>query len=401
MRKGVIIFGIILLVLISSGCTSLLEPSYKIKCSTGEKVSDPSMCPEVTTATTTPSTTTPAPTTFTPTTTAQPPEVERPEEVPPEEVAVPKEEYAEFTLTFPYEEKIDFQAKTIFISEIFENVPFSYIQIGLFGESPYIAPYVQMGQLEEFLSTVSLSGLIDNIEKKEEKTREAKDFFIVIVVKKPEVIPQKVVCDLEEETYLQRDDPLCHISIIGQVTGGEPLSISFGKATFYFKENNIIEGEIDAYYPPISGKIRIKIREGTTLIEKEKLIEEAERKIKEAKEIQEEEKEISARDSRRVNDIMLISETLQRYYRDERKYFQSKTIPAGIDPYYLVPALKDPLTRDPYNWLDNTPGALTGCDDQHFCLWAELEGSGFKFKVASEKGVTQLKTQPTKCPCQP
>ncbi|MEE8358398.1 MAG: hypothetical protein V3R82_03200 [Candidatus Hydrothermarchaeales archaeon] len=71
MRKRVIIIGIILLVLVSSGCTSLLEPSYKIICSTGEKVSDPSMCPEVTTA---PPTTTSAPITTTPptTTTASP-----------------------------------------------------------------------------------------------------------------------------------------------------------------------------------------------------------------------------------------------------------------------------------------------------------------------------------------
>ena len=70
MRKGVIILCIILLVLISSGCTSLLEPSYKIICSTGEKVSDPSMCPEVTTA---PPTTTSAPITTAPHTTTPPP----------------------------------------------------------------------------------------------------------------------------------------------------------------------------------------------------------------------------------------------------------------------------------------------------------------------------------------
>ncbi len=78
MRKDLLIFAIIFLVLISSGCTSLLEPSFKFSqlepsfkviCPTGENVSDPSMCPEVTTATTTPSTTTPAPTTFAPTTT--------------------------------------------------------------------------------------------------------------------------------------------------------------------------------------------------------------------------------------------------------------------------------------------------------------------------------------------
>ncbi len=74
MRKGVIVLSLILLVLISSGCISLLEPSFGVICSTGEKVSDPSMCPEVTTTpTTTPTTTqtpiyttTPAPTTSAP-----------------------------------------------------------------------------------------------------------------------------------------------------------------------------------------------------------------------------------------------------------------------------------------------------------------------------------------------
>lgn len=329
--------------------------------------------------------------TETPTTT-QPLEVERPEEV-----AVPKEEYAEFTLTFGPKEKMDFQAKTIFISEIiWENAP--YIQIGLFGESPYIAPYVQTGQLEEFLSTVSLSGIIDNIEKKEGETREAKG-VVVITVKKPEVIPQKVICNLEE-------DSLCGITTAKgayQIAAGEPYGMSSGGGTFYFKENNIIEGEINAYYSTsILGKFRIKIREETTLIEKEKLIEEAERKIREAKETQEKEKEISARDSRRVNDIMLIHEALRGYYIDKGKYFQSKTMPTAIEPYYLVPVPRDPLARNPYYWLDNTLGSPTGCDAQHFCIWAELEKDIlYKFIVASEKGFKELKTQPTKCPCHP
>lgn len=325
------------------------------------------------------------------------------EAVPEEEAEVEKPEvekpgeYTEFTLTFPHEKEMDFQAKTIFVSEIiWESVP--YIQIGLFGESPIIAPYVQTDQLEEFLGNISLNGIIDNIKKKEEETKEAKG-VVVITVKKPDLLPQKVICNLEE-------DSLCGITIAQgayQVAAGEPYGMSFGGGTFYFKENNIIEGEIDAYYgASILGEFRVKIQEGTTLIEKGKLIEEAERKIKEAKEIQEKEKEISDRDRRRVNDIMLISETLQRYYRDERKYFQSKTIPTGIEPYHLVPTLKDPLTGDPYNWLDNTPGTLTGCDAQHFCLWAELEKDIlYKFIVASEKGFKELETQPTKCPCHP
>ncbi len=67
MRKGIIILGIILLVLVSSGCTSplstletymRLSPSALVICPTGEKVSDPSLCPK---GTTTPSTTMPVP----------------------------------------------------------------------------------------------------------------------------------------------------------------------------------------------------------------------------------------------------------------------------------------------------------------------------------------------------
>ncbi len=58
MRKGLIILGVILLVLISSGCTSplstletymRLSPSALVICPSGEKVSDPSLCPEGTT----------------------------------------------------------------------------------------------------------------------------------------------------------------------------------------------------------------------------------------------------------------------------------------------------------------------------------------------------------------
>ena len=323
-------------------------------------------------------------------------EVEKSEEISSGKAVKPKGEYAEFALTFLYEEeKMDFQAKTIFVSEIiWEGAP--YIQIGLFGESLIIAPYVQVGQLEEVLSTISLNGIIDNIKTKEESAKEAKG-IVVITVKKPEVIPQKVICNLEEGF-------LCGIAVAKtahQIAAGEPYSMSFGGGTFYFKEDNIIEGEIDAYYSAsVSGAFRVKIQEGTTLIGKEELIEEAEGIIEKALTTQEEEKEIADRDRWRVNNIRMISESLQGYYRTERKYPQSKTMPTGVEPYYLVPALKDPSTGEPYNWLDNTSNSSTGCDDQHFCLWAELERDIlYKFIVASEKGVIELKTKPTKCPC--
>ena len=163
------------------------------------------------------------------------------------------EEYAEFTLTFPHEEKIHFQAKMIFVSErILENVP--YILIGLFGELP--------GLFEEFPSVASFDLIINEIVKIEKETGEVKG-VVIITVKKPEVIPQKVIYNLEE-------DSLCGIMTAQgayQIAGGEPYDMSFGGGTFYFKENNIIEGEIDAYYGgSILGKFRVKIREGVTIV---------------------------------------------------------------------------------------------------------------------------------------
>lgn len=164
-----------------------------------------------------------------------------------------REEYAEFTLTFPHEEKMHFQAKMIFVSErILENVP--YILIGLFGELP--------GLFVEFPSVASIDRIINEILKIEKETGEVKG-VVIIMVKKPEVIPQKVICNLEE-------DSLCGITTAQgayQIAGGEPYGMSFGGGTFYFKENNIIEGEIDAYYSgSILGKFRVKIREGLTIV---------------------------------------------------------------------------------------------------------------------------------------
>ncbi len=143
-----------------------------------------------------------------------------------------REEYAEFTLTFPYEEKMHFQAKMIFVSEvILGNVP--YIHIALFGELP--------GLFVEFPSVASIDRIINEIVKIEKETGEAKG-VVIIMVKKPEVIPQKVISE---------EGSLCAITTAQgayQIAGGEPYDMSLGGGAFYFKENNIIEGEIDAYY---------------------------------------------------------------------------------------------------------------------------------------------------------
>ncbi|GAH60011.1 unnamed protein product, partial [marine sediment metagenome] len=169
-----------------------------------------------------------------------------------------REEYAEFTLTFPYEEKMHFQAKMIFVSEvILGNVP--YIHIALFGELPGL--FVEFpGLFVEFPSVASIDRIINEIVKIEKETGEAKG-VVIIMVKKPEVIPQKVISE---------EGSLCAITTAQgayQIAGGEPYDMSLGGGAFYFKENNIIEGEIDAYYSgSILGKFRVKIREGLTIV---------------------------------------------------------------------------------------------------------------------------------------
>jgi uncharacterized membrane-anchored protein len=101
-----------------------------------------------------------------------------------------------------------------------------------------------------------------------------------------------------------------------------------------------------------------------------------------------------ARDERRKADIREIFTAMELYYSDHQKYPQSKTMPPNIGNYFQVP--KDPLGNS-YNWLDNTQETKTNCNDQHFCVWAKLEGGGYF--VASEENIKELASQPTHCPC--
>jgi len=104
------------------------------------------------------------------------------------------------------------------------------------------------------------------------------------------------------------------------------------------------------------------------------------------------------RDAVRKSDIRQIVMMMDIYKEEKNQYLQSETMPIAIGEISPIPT--DPMNpsgENPYYWLDNTEDALTGCDEQHFCVWAEFEKTGFF--AGSEKGTKELSIQPTKCPC--
>jgi len=113
-----------------------------------------------------------------------------------------------------------------------------------------------------------------------------------------------------------------------------------------------------------------------------------------------EESKAEVRDALRKSEMLQIFTALEMYY--DGAYPQSKNIPTSIGNF--MPSVpKDKLDRngdgekDSYHWLDNTSGAITGCNSQHFCAWAELEGGGYF--VISEEGTKELSSAPNSCPC--
>jgi len=98
-----------------------------------------------------------------------------------------------------------------------------------------------------------------------------------------------------------------------------------------------------------------------------------------------------ARDARRMSDIRQISLAMEMYYDDGQAYLTSTgtTVPTPIGTY-LDPVPQDPQTGA-YNWYSN------GTDDQKYCAWAVLEGTGFF--AASHKGTKQTTTTPSGLDC--
>lgn len=121
---------------------------------------------------------------------------------------------------------------------------------------------------------------------------------------------------------------------------------------------------------------------------------------------------VKARDARRRSEITQIVLSLELDYSDDEKYSQVMVMPTKIpcsnptctgldDGRYLDPIPEDPLGGQ-YNWIDNSPGAVTGCDSQHYCIWVELKekvGGVTKYFAGSEKGTRILSVEPVSCPC--
>lgn len=103
-----------------------------------------------------------------------------------------------------------------------------------------------------------------------------------------------------------------------------------------------------------------------------------------------------ARDARRESDIRQMVLAMELAYSDDESYPQAAEAPDTIQStkrVYLDPMPKDPGPNNPkYHWKDNALGAPTYCDDQHYCIYAELEEGGYF--AGSEKGARILDSEP-------
>mgnify|MGYP001615789704 FL=1 len=111
-----------------------------------------------------------------------------------------------------------------------------------------------------------------------------------------------------------------------------------------------------------------------------------------------------ARDARRQADLSQIVLALELDYSDDEKYSQytpvewsavGMKIPKDTGTY-LDPAPRNP-SGSAYTWINNAIGATTGCGDQQYCVYTDLEEAGYF--AASPKGARKLDVAPTQCPC--
>ena len=111
-----------------------------------------------------------------------------------------------------------------------------------------------------------------------------------------------------------------------------------------------------------------------------------------------------AKDARRQADLSQVALAMELDYSDDEKYSQytlaeweaaGSKIPKDTGRYW------DPAPRDPagqaYVWINNSIGATTGCGDQQYCVYGDLEEAGYF--AASPKGAKKLDVAPTQCPC--
>ncbi len=111
-----------------------------------------------------------------------------------------------------------------------------------------------------------------------------------------------------------------------------------------------------------------------------------------------------ARDAKRESDIRQIVLAMELDYSDDEKYSQYTPDEWGTvrkiskaTGNYLNPVPIDPKGAA-YSWIDNISGT-TGCDNQSYCLFAELEAEVGYFFGGSKKGTRKLEEAPTGCPC--
>jgi len=91
------------------------------------------------------------------------------------------------------------------------------------------------------------------------------------------------------------------------------------------------------------------------------------------------------RDAVRRQELIQIQMAQLRYHFETNTYYASADYPLSIGEY-LKETPADPLTGDPYGWINNTQ------DDQKYCVYANLEREGFW--VIHNRGSGNLETEP-------
>jgi len=93
----------------------------------------------------------------------------------------------------------------------------------------------------------------------------------------------------------------------------------------------------------------------------------------------------AAKDAVRRADMHMIVTVQEMYYGEHDQYHQSVNYPPSI-PFYMPVMPTDPLTRESYEWIDNTG------EPQRFCAYVDLKTNGFY--VASHKGTGEVPIKP-------
>ena len=103
---------------------------------------------------------------------------------------------------------------------------------------------------------------------------------------------------------------------------------------------------------------------------------------------------VKARNARRSSDMHQIALAMEMCYDDSTcgggtsKYIVSATMPTTIAGF-MTAVPTDPSASAAYNWISNAG------DDQSYCTWATLEGTGAGVVVANKNGAKSATAAPT------